>query len=87
MVGNLLASIDPDLIEPTPLGGLVFLIMVLVVVGGVVFAVVLIVRAVRAGRTRGRWYPDPDGSGRFRWHNGQKWTDTYTDDPSQPPAY
>lgn len=65
-MSDLLASIDPDLIEPTPLGGLVFLTMVLVVVVGLVVAVVFIVRAVRDNRSRGRWYPDPDGSGRFR---------------------
>lgn len=86
-MGALLGTIDPDQVQPSALGGLVFLGMVLVVVAGIVAAVLFIIKAVRDNRPVGRWYPDPDGSGRYRWHNGQKWTDAYTDDPSAPPAY
>lgn len=32
------------------------------------------------------WYPDPDGSPRFRWWNGIAWTDSYSDAQAATPA-
>ena len=31
------------------------------------------------------WYPDPYGSGRLRWWNGQNWTENLNPQPADPP--
>lgn len=86
-MGTVLAVIDPDQIQPGLFGGLLGLILLFLPIAAVIVAVVFIVRAVRNSRPRGGWYPDPAGSGRYRWHNGQKWTENYADDSLEPPSY
>ena len=73
--------VDPSLVTPGPLTALSFLL----IAAGVIAVIVIVIRAsVRAGRrnyTQAGWLVDPNQPDRYRWYDGQRWTDRYSDDP------